>query len=550
MPIIFRNNGPWGGGKGSKLTSLEADGNFWELLQRVTTLEGGTPEDPISDIDFTDGVMTITVAGGATFSTALPVSVFVPKGTWTHPSHYTFMDVVNVPAQGTFWVLQSHDTVTPFDPARIIGGNLVYQKLNDAGAAGATGPAGADGADGAVGPPGPPFRVDQQGSFASRAAFDDQPEGFVFISDDGADGLGGLDVMYIMGGGGDGDWTGPFSWGAPQGDTGPEGPTGPAGAAGTNGLNFNVDATGLFAGRSAHDAAAEGYSYLSTNGDGTGVPPGSLASIYFRETSTPGVWSTRVPFQGPTGATGAAGATGATGADGPPGPTGPAGLSYRPDATGPFSTRSTYNTQPAGFSFLSTNGDGGANLEASFYFKASATSGDWGPRIPLQGPKGNTGAAGTPGAAGPAGPQGPPGTTGAPGSTTFIGLTDTPANFTGKAGRGLRVNAAATAVEFDYPKKKRQTISTTTYTAVASDAGTRLRCTNAAGCTVTVNNGVFADEDELDIIGTLDQVILAGSATALKPADMQAHTRVAGSAMGLYFTGANNYDLTGDLEPV
>lgn len=544
MPIIFRNNGAWGVGKGSKLTSLEADGNFWELLQRVVGLEDAPAEEPITDIDFTGGVMTITVAGGATFSTALPVSVFVPRGTWTHPSHYTFMDVVNVPTLGTYWVLQTHDTQTPFNPDRIIGGNPVYQLLNDAGAAGPTGPAGADGADGAVGPAGPPFRVDAQGSFASRAAFDDEAEGFVFISDDGADGLGGLDVMYIMGGGGSADWTGPFSWGAPQGDTGPEGPTGPAGA---NGLNFNVNATGLFAGRAAHDDEATGYSYLSTNGDGTGVEPGSLAGIYFKNSGTHADWSARIPFQGPVGATGA---TGPDGPDGPPGPTGPAGLSYRPDATGPFSTRSTYNTQPAGFSFLSTNGDGGANLEASFYFKASATSGDWGPRIPLQGPKGNTGAAGTNGAAGPAGPQGPPGTTGAPGSTTFIGLTDTPSAFTGKAGRGVRVNAAATAVEFDYPKKKRQTISTTTYTAVASDAGTRLRCTNAAGCTVTVNNGVFADEDELDIIGTLDQVILAGSATALKPADMQAHTRVAGSAMGLYFTGANNYDLTGDLEPV
>lgn len=549
MPLVsitYRTNGAWGSGKGAPLTASEVDTNFYNLAVKVLALEDIVPEAPITDIETDGGTMTITVAGGAEFVVPLPVSVFHPAGTWTHPHHYNFMDVVNVAGGGTYWVLQNHDTQTPFDAARLEGGLPVYQLLFPAGAPGSTG------ATGPEGPPGPRgnFKIDAQGSFASRAAFDGEDEGFTFIADDGADGLGGLDVMYIMGGGGSADWTGPYAWGAPTGATGATGPTGPAGAAGTNGLNFNVDEVGLFAGRSAFDSEAAGFSYLSTNGDGTGTPPGSLASIYFRETGTPGVWSARVPFQGPTGATGATGTAGATGPTGATGPAGPSGLSYSPSAQGPFASRASYDTQPAGFSFLSLNGDGSTNLDASFYFKQSATSGDWGPRIPFQGLRGATGSPGAPGVAGPAGPQGPAGTNGTPGSSTFLGLSDIPDSYSGKAGQGVRVNAAATAMEFGYPKKVAQTISTTTYTAVATDAGTRLRCTNAAGCAVAINDGVFAAGDELDIIGTLDQIVLGGSADALKPADLQAKSRVAGSVIGLYFSGANNYDLTGDLEPV
>lgn len=571
MALVFRTNGAWGAGKGSKLTPEEVDGNFWDHEQRIAAIETalGSPTAPITDIDTDGGVMTITVAGGATFNVPLPVAAFSAEGTWAHPSHYEYLDIVTVDTEGGYLVLQEHDTETPFDPNRLQGGLPVYQLMFPPGAAG---PAGADGAAGPAGPAGT-FAIDAAGAFATRGAFDDEDAGFTFLSTDGEDGLGGLQVVYIMGEGGSGDWTGAFAFQGPQGPAGATGPAGP------NGLNFNVDETGLFADRDDFDAEAEGFSYLSTDGDGTGVPPGSLASIYFRETATPGVWSTRVPFQGPTGATGAAGATGATG---PAGPTGPAGANFDVDATGVFADRASYNAQPQGFSFLSTNGDGtgvAPGSEASIYIKNSNTSGDWSARIPFQGPKGNTGAQG------PIGPAGPPGTNGANGTngvgvpsggTTgqvlaktsnanfatawvdptvgsvadFTDLGDVPSSYTGHGGKHVRVNSGATGLEFvaDYARRLLKTVSTSTYTAIAGDELRYLRFTNAAGCTVTVNQDVFAADDELFMRATQGQVILAGTATAAKPADTNAKSRGAQSTIHLYFVDPDNYDLTGDLE--
>lgn len=81
----------------------------------------------------------------------------------------------------------------------------------------------------------------------------------------------------------------------------------------------------------------------------------------------------------------------------------------------------------------------------------------------IPGPQGDPGIQGIPGdtgAEGPEGPEGPqgdagiqgiqgdPGDPGAPGSTSFIGLTDVPAAFTGAALQVVRVNAAETALEF------------------------------------------------------------------------------------------------------
>lgn len=419
MAIIYRTNGPWGAGKGAKLTPVEVDGNFFDLHTRLATIEGAAAPVPITDITVDGGLMTITVQGGEEFLIPLPVLTFTPRGTWAHPNHYNFLDIVTVAALGGYLVVQGHDTETPFDPLRLISGNPVYQKLFDAGATGAAGPAGPAGSPGAPGADGF-FSIEAQDVFANRDAFDNEDPGFTFVSTDGADGLGGLDVLYIMGEGGPGDWTGPFAWQGPAGATGATGATGPAGA---NGLNFNVDEVGLFADRDDFDAEAEGFSYLSTNGDAGATT--STAVIYFRETATPGVWSVAVPFQGPVGPQGPTGLTGAAGATGPQGPKGD---NFDPDAIGTFAGRAAFNAQAAGFSYLSTNGDGAGFPDASIYIKNSATSGDWGPRIPFAGPKGNTGPVGPAGAPGPAGPAGANGSNGvgvASGGATGQGLVKT-----------------------------------------------------------------------------------------------------------------------------
>lgn len=471
----FRTPGPWPTNLGRDLTANEVDTNFWELLQAVQALQASAPEPNNIDHFEVNGTQFTVVMEDATEHGpfTLPVATFQPRGTFADGVDYLPLDLVSVPAQGMYLVLQPHEGEAPFDPDRQISGNDVYMLVVDPGPPGAQGIQGNPGTNGTNGLPGedaPPFTIHASGTFAARAAFDDEAEGFNYVSTDGAGG-GTIAFLYQMGAGGSGDWVGPYPWQGPtgpqgiqgiqgiqgtnfdpdavglfadrddhdseaegfaylstdgaagggppaviyfhgvglavwsaavpwQGPTGAEGPEGdqgPIGPTGPQGTNFDPDAVGLFAGRAAHDGEATGFSYLSTNGDGALV----VTPVYFfKESGTSGDWSPPVPFAGP------AGEAGPEGEQGPPGPTGPQGANFQPNATGTFAQRADYNLQAQGFSYLSTNGDGGLNSAASIYIKASATSGDWGPRIPFQGPKGDTGPAGAPGAAGGVGPAG------------------------------------------------------------------------------------------------------------------------------------------------
>lgn len=49
---------------------------------------------------------------------------------------------------------------------------------------------------------------------------------------------------------------------------------------------------------------------------------------------------------------------------------GPAGANFQPSATGPFSARSTYDSQPQGFAFLATD-------TGVLYFREGLTAGGW-----------------------------------------------------------------------------------------------------------------------------------------------------------------------------
>lgn len=397
--ILYCTPGPWGPGEGRLLFDNEVDDNFFDLDTRVTDLEANPPEvNEIVNITSNGTQLTIHLDDGTTFGPfTMPYATLNMRGPFAAATVYAALDIVSEASNGIYLVLQPHTGVAPFNPARLIGGQPVYSLQV------APGPAGAAGAPGEDGDPGPTgdtgyFKIDLEAPFASRAAHDDEPPGYVFISSDGIDGLGGLSAMYIMGEGGTADWTGPFTWGGPAGAAGATGPVGPSGT------NYDVDAQGVFAGRAAHDGEAAGFSYLSTNGDG-GITT-LLATLYFKNSGTSGDWSGGTGFEGPPGATGPAGPTG------PIGPIGLPGNNADPDATGLFSGRAAHNNQAQGFIYLSTNGDGGANQDASLYIKNSNTSADWSARIPFAGPRGLTGPPGTTGAAGPAGPQGNAGAAG------------------------------------------------------------------------------------------------------------------------------------------
>lgn len=78
------------------------------------------------------------------------------------------------------------------------------------------------------------------------------------------------------------------------------------GAKGDRGADFGIDASGTFAGRSAHDDADPDFSYLSTDGDGDTI---TTAVVFIK---TVDGWSDAYPFQGPIGPVGTIGPFGWT----------------------------------------------------------------------------------------------------------------------------------------------------------------------------------------------------------------------------------------------
>jgi hypothetical protein len=528
MAIVYRTAGAWGPGKGSDVLPAEVDNNFFELATRVLTLEENPPDpNSIDTITVVGGQMTITLTGGETFGPfTLPVALLVPRGDFANGVAYHSLDLVTDPTTGLYLVLQAHTGVAPFDPNRTIGGNAVYSRVTEPG------PPGPQGIDGPIGPQGI-FFIDASGPLSLRDAHDSEDPGFTYESTDGDGSTITTSVLYIMGDAGVADWTGPYKFEGDKGDTGDQGigfqidaigdfagrsaydsqpggftylsedgdgpggdyttsvifihgPSvgswnGPYPFAGPPGASFQPDAIGDFAGRAAHDAEAAGYTYLSTDGDAGATT--TLASLFIKDSGTSGDWSDPIPFQGPQGDVGPTGPTGPSGTpfdidahgifslrsahddeatgfaylstsgdgvsssvpvifiknsaahadwsppipfqgpqgdegpegiQGPEGPAGPQGIqgyNFQVSATGTFADRATYDNQSQGFAFLSLNGDGGTHTAASIYIKASNTSGDWSTRIPFQGPKGATGPAGA-SVTGPAGPPGPPGAPG------------------------------------------------------------------------------------------------------------------------------------------
>src|SRR5690606_11976978 len=58
------------------------------------------------------------------------------------------------------------------------------------------------------------------------------------------------------------------------------------------------------------------------------------------------------------------------------------GQNFEVDAIGTFTDRATYDDEPEGFAFLSTDGDGDETTSAVIFIKQSATAGDWSVPIP------------------------------------------------------------------------------------------------------------------------------------------------------------------------
>lgn len=231
----------------------------------------------------------------------------------------------------------------------------------------------------------------------------------------------------------------------PQGPQGVQGPVGPQGPQGAQGLQGLVGATG--------PAGPQGP-VGATGATGAIGPQGPVGPV--------GPAGPQGP-QGDVGPQGPQGLVGPQGLQGPQGPQGvkgdkgdrgDPGASFTVSATGPLADRSIHDSQPAGFSFLSTDtgnlyirqGASGWSSAIPFGKGEKGDTGVQGPAGPqgptgpqgaqgpegpqgLQGPRGLAGAQGAQGPAGPQGEAGPQGPAGPAGTTSWAGITDKPTTF-------------------------------------------------------------------------------------------------------------------------
>jgi len=129
--LVYRTDGPWGAGKGSNLTPAQADGNFYNLDQRVEAVETNPPAAiSIADISVVGTQMTITLSNGTPLGPfTLPTLTWKWQGVWQpDPRAYAVNDVV-VFDSGVYLVRVPHGAAATFDPARLIDGVQVYQQL-------------------------------------------------------------------------------------------------------------------------------------------------------------------------------------------------------------------------------------------------------------------------------------------------------------------------------------------------------------------------------------------------------------------------------------
>lgn len=131
MAIIFVTDDltRWGTGTGVPHPAGEADRNFWELLQRLTTLETTPPVAvSIDHITIVGDQMTIYYTDTDSEVFTLPVATLVPGGEWTPTTIYG--KNVFLSNGGKLYITkQPHTSDATFDPNRVISGQPVYVKV-------------------------------------------------------------------------------------------------------------------------------------------------------------------------------------------------------------------------------------------------------------------------------------------------------------------------------------------------------------------------------------------------------------------------------------
>lgn len=131
MAIIYRTSGPWGAGKGANLVAGEVDTNFYDLDQRVVTVEDTMPDAAVGIAFFSISGSQFSVHltdGSVQGPFELPVRAWNFRGEWLPSTVYNVDDVVT--ANGSvYMVLVNHTSASVFDPGANDGSGHNYYGL-------------------------------------------------------------------------------------------------------------------------------------------------------------------------------------------------------------------------------------------------------------------------------------------------------------------------------------------------------------------------------------------------------------------------------------
>lgn len=125
--IIYRTTGPWGAGKGADLSAPEADGNFYDLDQRVKALAENVPQ-PVSvhHTEMVGTTFTVHLTNGQVDGPFdIPFAQLTSRGSWGPGVEYNRLDYVS---QGgvTYIVNKAHQSPPIFDPEYSVDGEYAY----------------------------------------------------------------------------------------------------------------------------------------------------------------------------------------------------------------------------------------------------------------------------------------------------------------------------------------------------------------------------------------------------------------------------------------
>jgi hypothetical protein len=120
MTIIYRTAGPWGSGLGADLIASQVDSNFYNLDQRLGTVEAsgrgaGIDYLQVSGSQFWVHLDNHQVLGPYT----LPTATFNWTGPWQPNLHYNVNDLFSENGS-IYMVLLAHTSPAVFDPAYIV----------------------------------------------------------------------------------------------------------------------------------------------------------------------------------------------------------------------------------------------------------------------------------------------------------------------------------------------------------------------------------------------------------------------------------------------